>query len=183
MLARLCLGQGPRRKDRRGSPRFQRGSSRRPAALFCPAGFGWGRARKCGTRHAAANRQPRLRSALVPTHSWSGLAHAHRSNPPKPANFQRCLSVRAFRDHFSGFFGRFGAYNGPRALISPSKRPPQALQGRLQLAPSVPQGEKLGATCFSASSCQARTQDRARHRPDRASAFGPGVVPVGTPRL
>jgi len=48
------------------------------------------------------------------------------------------------------------------------------LQGRLQLAPSVPQGGKLGATCFSAASCQARTQDRARHRPDRASASGLG---------
>ena len=41
----LRLGRCPRREDRRGSPRFQRGSSRRSAALFRPAGFGWGRAR------------------------------------------------------------------------------------------------------------------------------------------
>ena len=40
----LRLGRCPRREDRRGSPRFQRGSSRRSAALFRPAGFGWGRA-------------------------------------------------------------------------------------------------------------------------------------------
>ena len=37
-LARLRLAQGARREDRRGS-------SRRSAALFRPAGFGWGRAR------------------------------------------------------------------------------------------------------------------------------------------
>ena len=37
-LARLRLGRCPRREDRRGS-------SRRSAALFRPAGFGWGRAR------------------------------------------------------------------------------------------------------------------------------------------
>ncbi len=34
----------------RASAKDRRGSSRRSAALFRPAGFGWGRARRCGTR-------------------------------------------------------------------------------------------------------------------------------------
>ena len=131
-------------------------------------------------RYAAERREPNPASD---PRSGYAFAYAHRSNPPKTANFQRRLSVRAFQGHFSFKIGRFGAYNGPRASILPKKRPPKALQGRLQLAPSVPQGGKLGATCFSASSCQTRTLDRARHRPDRASAFGPGVAPVGAPRL
>ena len=46
-------GQSGPREDRRGS-------SRRPAALFCPrvAGFGWGRARRCGTRQDATSPTP-----------------------------------------------------------------------------------------------------------------------------
>jgi hypothetical protein len=82
--------------------------------------------------------------------------------------------IRAFRDHFPVKIGRYGARNAPRASILPKKQSPKALQGRLQLVPSVPQGGKLRATCFSASSCQARTLDRARHRPARASASGLG---------
>ena len=45
-----CGQSGPR-EDRRGS-------SRRSAALFRPAGFGWGRARRCGTRQPAASPTP-----------------------------------------------------------------------------------------------------------------------------
>ena len=52
---RTCArnGQSGPREDRRGS-------SRRPAALFCPrvAGFGWGRARRCGTRQDATSPTP-----------------------------------------------------------------------------------------------------------------------------
>jgi len=44
-----------------------------------------------------------------------------------------------------------GAINAPRAAISPKKWPKKALQGRLQLAPSLALRVKLGATCFSAA--------------------------------
>ena len=37
-------------------------------------------------------------------------------------------------------------------------------------------------TCFRRPACQARTYDRACHRPDRAGAFGTGVGPCGPPR-
>ena len=42
--------------------------------------------------------------------------------------------------------------------------------------------ESLGTTCFRRPACQARTHDRACHRPDRANAFGTGVGPCGPPR-
>ena len=137
-FARLRLGRCPRREDRRGS-------SRRSAALFRPAGFGWGRARRCGTRQPAASpTPPPIRARAY------ALAYAHRSIR-LTADFQRRLSVRAFQGHFLGKIGRFGAANGPRASILPKKRPSKALQGRLQLAPSVPLRVKLGATCLTAA--------------------------------
>ena len=83
--------------------------------------------------------------------SRSGLTYARRTKPPRTADFQRRLSVRAFQGHFLVKIGRFWAYGGPRDPILPKKRPSKALQGRLQLAPSVPLRGKLGATCFSAA--------------------------------
>ncbi len=60
-LARLRLGRCPRREDRRGS-------SRRSAALFRPAGFGWGRALGCGTRQLAASpTPPPIRAQATPS--------------------------------------------------------------------------------------------------------------------
>ena len=60
-LARLRLGRCPRREDRRGS-------SRRSAALFRPAGFGWGRALGCGTRQPAASpTPPPIRARATPS--------------------------------------------------------------------------------------------------------------------
>ena len=94
-LARLRLAQGARREDRRGS-------SRRSAALFRPAGFGWGRARECGTRQLAASpTPPPIRARATP--SLTRVVQIRLT-----ADFQRRLSVRAFPDHFSGSFRRFG---------------------------------------------------------------------------
>jgi hypothetical protein len=138
-LARLRLGRCPRREDRRGS-------SRRSAALFRPAGFGWGRARRCGTRQPAASPTPPPIRARATPDSLTRVVQIRLT-----ADFQRRLSVRAFQGHFSGKIGRFGAENGPRASILPKKRPQKALQGRLQLAPSVPLRVKLGATCLTAA--------------------------------
>jgi len=137
-LARLRLGRCPRREDRRGS-------SRRSAALFRPAGFGWGRARRCGTRQLAASpTPPPIRAQATP--SLTRVVQIRLT-----ADFQRRLSVRAFSGHFRAHFGALGAKNAPRAFISPKKWPQKALQGRLQLAPSVPLRVKLGATCLTAA--------------------------------
>ena len=141
----MPFGQSGPREDRRGSPRFQRGSSRRSAALFRPAGFGWGRARRCGTRQPAASlTPPPIRARATPS-----LTRTVRIR--LTADSQRRLSVRAFQGHFLGKIGRFWAYGGPRDPILPKKRPSKALQGRLQLAPSVPLRVKLGATCLTAA--------------------------------
>ena len=99
-------------------------------------------------RYAAARREPNPASD---PRSGYALAYARRSNPPRTADFQRRLSVRAFQVHFLVKIGRFWAYGGPRDPILPKKRPPKALQGRLQLAPSVPLRVKLGATCLTAA--------------------------------
>ena len=127
-------GQSGPREDRRGSPRFAW------FAALCRAlwsgirrtGFGWGRA---GMRYAAERREyptPPPNRARVVT-----LAHAHRSNPPSTADFQRRLSVRAFPGHFSSSFRRSGPLKGPRACISSKKWHQKALQGRRQLVPSL----------------------------------------------
>ena len=101
----LCLpkaGTGPR-EDRRGS-------SRRSAALFRPAGFGWGRARECGTRQTTASpTPPPIRAQATP--SLTRVVQIRLT-----ADFQRRLSVRAFPGHFSGSFQRFGGYKCPPRL-------------------------------------------------------------------
>ena len=160
----LRLGRCPRREDRRGS-------SRRSAALFRPAGFGWGRARRCGTRQPAASpTPPPIRAQATP--SLTRVVQIRLT-----ADFQRRLSVRAFQGHFLGKIGRFWAYGGPRASILPKKRPPKALQAACN-SPRVSRSRKTrGHLLFGGLACQARTLDRARHRPDRASAFGTGVRP------
>ena len=57
----MPFGQSGPREDRRGS-------SRRSAALFRPAGFGWGRARRCGTRQPAASpTPPPIRARATPS--------------------------------------------------------------------------------------------------------------------
>jgi hypothetical protein len=110
-----------------------------------PAGFGWGRARRCGTRQPAASpTPPPIRARATP--SLTRVVQIRLT-----ADFQRRLSVRAFQGHFPVKIGRSGAKNAPRAAISPKNRPPKALQGRLQLAPSVPLRVKLGATCLTAA--------------------------------
>ena len=90
--------------------------------------------------------QPRLRSAL-------GLRPRLRASfkSAETADFQRRLSVRAFPGHFSALSGAPGPKNGPPRPHFTKKRPQKALQGRLQLAPSVPLRGKLGATCFTAA--------------------------------
>ena len=94
-LLALRLGRCPRREDRRGS-------SRRSAALFRPAGFGWGRARRCGTRQPAASpTPPPIRAQATP--SLTRVVQIRLT-----ADFQRRLSVRAFSGHYSGSFRRFG---------------------------------------------------------------------------
>ena len=134
----MPFGQSGPREDRRGS-------SRRSAALFRPAGFGWGRARRCGTRQPAASpTPPPIRAQATP--SLTRVVQIRLT-----ADFQRRLSVRAFQGHFLVKIGRFWAYGGPRDPILPKKRPSKALQGRLQLAPSVPLRVKLGATCLTAA--------------------------------
>ena len=72
-----------------------------------PAGFGWGRARECGTRQLAASpTPPPIRARAY------ALAYAHRSIR-LTADFQRRLSVRAFPGRFWGSFWRFGGYKCP----------------------------------------------------------------------
>ena len=138
-LARLRLGRCPRREDRRGS-------SRRSAALFRPAGFGWGRARECGTRQLAASpTPPPIRARAI------ALAYARRSNPPRRRISNAACPSAPFQTIFRAHFGALGAKNAPRAFISPKKWPQKALQGRLQLAPSVSLRVKLGATCLTAA--------------------------------
>ena len=73
-LARLRLGRCPRRPrgpvpfGQSGPREDRRGSSRRSAALFRPAGFGWGRARECGTRQLAASpTPPPIRAQATPS--------------------------------------------------------------------------------------------------------------------
>jgi len=66
------------------------------------AGFGWGRARECGTRQLAASpTPPPIRARATPS-----LTRVVRIR--LTADFQRRLSVRAFQGHFSGSFGCFG---------------------------------------------------------------------------
>ena len=105
-----------------------------------------GGARGDAVRGSSPRAQPRLRSALR-----LSLRLRASFKSAETADFQRRLSVRAFQGHFLGKIGRFWAYGGPRASILPKKRPPKALQGRLQLAPSVPLRVKLGATCLTAA--------------------------------
>jgi hypothetical protein len=113
-FARLRLGRCPRRprgpvpfgpdslRGRDGPREDRRGSSRRSAALFRPAGFGWGRALGCGTRQLAASpTPPPIRARAKPS-----LTRVVQNR--LTAVFHRRLSVRAFQDHFSGSFGRFG---------------------------------------------------------------------------
>ena len=58
-------------------------------------------------RYAAARREPN--PASDPRSGYT-LAYARRSNPPRTADFQRRLSVRAFPGHFSFKI----ALSGPR---------------------------------------------------------------------
>jgi len=161
-LARLRLGRCPRRPrgpvpcGQSGPREDRRGSSRRSAALLFPrprsvsGGFGWGRARRCGTRQLAASpTPPPIRAHPDTLRGRDSLTRVVQIR--LTADFQRRLSVRAFQGHFLGKIGRFWAYGGPRASISPKKLPQKALQGRLQLAPSVPLRVKLGATCLTAA--------------------------------
>ena len=104
-------------------------------------------------RYAAARREPNPasdpRSSRHATRS--GLAYARRSNPPRTADFQRRLSVRAFPSRFLGSIRRLGGYEGPPRLHFTQKPASEGAAGRLQLAPSVPLRVKLGATCLTAA--------------------------------
>ncbi len=65
---------------------------------------------------------------------------------------------------------------GPKMAPATQFCPKNGLRRRCKAA-----GNSSGSrrtTCFRRPACQARTQDRARHRPDRASAFSPGVGPL-----
>ncbi len=70
-----------------------------------------GGARGDAVRGSPPRAQPRLRSAL-------GLRPRLRASfkSAETADFQRRLSVRAFPDHFSGSFRRFGGYKCPPRL-------------------------------------------------------------------
>ena len=119
--ARLCLGQGPRPTTRACArlrqakrPACGAAANRPPscrtgvsaARFHAPKRGGLG-TRFCGSgRNTAASvgglhLMPPLQGART-----VALAYAHRPNPPKAADLRRCLSVRAFRDHFSVKIGR-----------------------------------------------------------------------------
>ena len=116
--------------------------------------------------------QPRLRSAL-------GLRPRLRASfkSAETADFQRRLSVRAFQGHFLGKIGRFWAYGGPRDPILPKKRPPKALQGRLQLVRQPPDHLLNGGLPARRGLWTAPGTV-----PTARGAFGTGVAPVGAPR-
>ena len=99
-------------------------------------------------RYAAARREPNPASD---PRSGYALAYARRSNPPKRRISNAACPSAPFQAIFRAHFGALGAKNAPRACISPKKWPKKALQGRLQLAPSVPLRVKLGATCLTAA--------------------------------
>ena len=153
-LARLRLAQGARREDRRGSPRFQRGSSRRSAALSWPPAA----APPCGLRvgarawmrYAAARREPNPasdpRSSRRATRS--GFAYARRSNPPKRRISNAACPSAPFQAIFRLFRALRGLKMAPRALISPKN----GLKKRCKAACNSPRAFLLrknhGATCF-----------------------------------
>jgi len=139
------FGQSGPREDRRGSSRRSAALSWPPAAAP-PCGLRVGA--RAEMRYAAARREPN--PASDPRSGYRPRLRASFKSA-ETADFQRRLSVRAFQGHFLVKIGRFWAYGGPRDPILPKKRPPKALQGRLQLAPSVPLRVKLGATCFTAA--------------------------------
>ena len=99
-------------------------------------------------RYAAARREPNPASD---PRSGYAFAYARRSNPPKRRISNAACPSAPFQAIFRAHFGALGAKNAPRACISPKKCPQKALQGRLQLAPSVPLRVKLGATCLTAA--------------------------------
>ena len=167
----LRLGRCPRREDRRGS-------SRRSAALFRPAGFGWGRARRCGTRQLAASpTPPPIRARATP--SLTRVVQIRRGRRISNAACPSAPSKAIFR----ALSGALGAINAPRALFSPSKRSPKALQGRLQLAPSLALRVKLGATCLTAAYLPgADSGPRPAPSRPRGARSGLGSRPLGAPR-
>ena len=91
-----------------------------------------GGARGDAVRGSPPRAQPRLRSAL---RLRLRLRASFKS--AETADFQRRLSVRAFSAHFSALSGAPGPKNGPPRPHFTKKRPQKALQGRLQLAPSL----------------------------------------------
>ena len=102
-----------------------------------PAGFGWGRARRCGTRQPAASPTPppiRARpDTLRGRGSLTRVVQIRRNGGfPTPLVRPRLPSP------FFVKIGRSGAVNGPRALNFAKKRAPKALQGRLQLVRQPP---------------------------------------------
>ena len=170
-----CGQSGPR-EDRRGSPRCAWFAALCRALWPCGLRVG----ARAWMRYAAEppRAQPRLRSALIPTRYAVGTRLRASFKSVDATDFQRRLSVRTFSGHFSASFRRSGPLHGPRACISSQKWPQKALQGRRQLVRQPPDH-----LLFGGLACQARTHDRAWHRPDRAERVGTGVGPCGPPRL
>ena len=124
LATRACArwrGQSGPREDRRGS-------SRRSAALFRPAGFGWGRARRCGTRQPAASpTPPPIRARAF------ALAHAHRSIRLRRIPNGACPSAPSkaiFRSKSVAF--------GPMEAPAPQFCPKNGLQRRCKAACNSP---------------------------------------------
>ena len=114
-LARLCRGLCPRHPrgpvpcGQSGPREDRRGSSRRSAALFRPAGFGWGRARECGTRQLAASpTPPPIRARAM------ALAYARRSNPPDGGFPTPLVRPRLPRPFFGQNRSLLGLWRPPR---------------------------------------------------------------------
>ena len=159
---RTCArnGQSGPREDRRGS-------SRRPAALFCPrvAGFGWGRARRCGTRQDATSpTPPPIRVRATPS-----LTRTVQIRPKRRISNAACPSAPSetiFRSKSVAF--------GPMEARAPQFCPKNGLRRRCKAAGNSPRvsrkAENSGPLAF-------------RRPPARRGLWAaPGTVPTAQAR-
>ena len=196
-LARFRLGRCPRRPrgpvpacGRQSGPRGERRRTvRLPAA---PENLPRGSA----PRNGAASARAHCGSGRFSAASVGGLhlmppLHSARAMPSLTrvvqirltADFQRRLSVRAFPGRFLGSFRRFGGYGCPARLHFTQKSAPEDAARPPATRPEPFRCAKIsGPLAFRRPPCLARTHDRARHRPERADAFGTGGGSCGPPR-
>ena len=148
-------GQSGPREDRRGSPRFAW------FAALCRAlwsgirrtGFGWGRARKCGTRQNRREPNPASepRSGCHPR-SRAPFKSAENGGFPTPL-----VRPRLSRPFFVLIPALWGLYRAP----APAFHPKNGLKRRCKAAGNSSRAfslcKNLGTTCFRRPACQART--------------------------